>query len=202
MPAFAPRISDTGLWDLIQYLRALSEAEEARSLTSLVEPWRPIVAPDFNFESPGQAQESLSGQRGRHVTLLVLYTLPESLPRLHELSAKEKAFAHAGVRVIAVPASTSATVDKQTMKDEQSMFPIASSEVDTAYAMFARQSSDFHNVAPTHVEFLIDRQGYFRARWMGIPDSTTDQSTEILDEVKLLKLEPARPAAPEGHAHG
>jgi len=202
MPSFAPRLSDVAIWDLIQFLRALSESEEARSMSGHVEPWRPIVAPDFTFEFPGHAQESLNGQRGKHITLLVLYTVPQSLPRLRSLSANERAFADAGVRVIALPMSTSvASVDPQTVNDDQSTFAIASPDAVAAYTMFTRRSPDLHDAAPTHVEFLIDRQGYLRARWPGIPDATTDRTTEIIGEVELLKHEPARPPAPEGHVH-
>ena len=200
MPAFALRLSEAAIWDLIQFLRALTEAEEAKSISGHVEPWRPIVAPDFTFESPGYAQESLNAQRGNRVTLLVLYTLPQSLPRLKALLANEQAFADAGVRVIALPTSTSARVDMQATKDHES-FQIAGTDVVTAYAMFARRDPDLHGVAPTHAEFLIDRQGYLRARWPGIADAATKRTSEILGAVEILKHEPAHPAAPEGHVH-
>jgi putative copper resistance protein D len=201
MPAFAPRLTATAIWELIQYLRALSDAEDARSMIDRVEPWRPIVAPDFTFESQAHGQESLKQQRGNHFTLLVLYTLPESLARLEELSAKAQAFADAGVRVIAVPTSISAPIARQITNGDESMFPIASPEVATAYAMFAGRDPGLQDVSPTHVEFLIDRQGYMRARWTGTHAATIDRTAEILGEVEQLKREPPRPPAPEGHMH-
>ena len=170
-------------------------------MTGGVEPWRFVVAPDFTFELPRHAQESLNQQRGNYVTL-VLYTVPQSLPRLHALAAKKQVFADAGVRVIAVPISTSATsVDTQTMKGDEPMFAIARPDVATAYAMVARRTMDSQDAAPTHVEFLIDRQGYLRARWIGIPDAANDRMAEMLGQVELLNQERARASAVDGHAH-
>ena len=83
MPAFAPRISDASIWTLTQFLRAQSAANDARLLTRSVEPWRPIVAPDFTFEIASRGQESLKDQRGHHV-LLVLYTGRKPNRRLFE----------------------------------------------------------------------------------------------------------------------
>ena len=170
-------------------------------MTGGVEPWRFVVVPDFTFELPGRAQESLNQQRGNYVTL-ILYTVPQSLPRLHALVAKKQVLADAGVRVIAVPISTSATlVDTQTMKGDEPMFAIARPDVATAYAMFARRTMDSQDAAPTHVEFLIDRQGYLRARWIGIPDAANDRMAEMLGQVELLNQERARASAVDGHAH-
>ncbi len=200
MPAFAAKLSDGAIWDLIQYLRALSEVEEAKTICGHVEPWRPIVAPDFTFDSPGHAQESLNAQRGKRFTLLVLYTLPQSLPRLKALLANEQVLVDAGVRLIALPTSTLAAVDMQTMKDHASVFRIASTDVVTTYSMFARQDPDSHGGPPTHAEFLIDREGYLRARWP-CTAATSDRTAEIFRELEFLKHEPARPPAPEGHMH-
>ncbi len=205
MPAFVPRLTDPEIWNLIQFVRALSEAEEARSMSGQVEPWHPIVAPDFTFESPGHPQESLSGERGRHFTLLVLYTLPPSLPRLKALLANEGRLTRAGIRVIALSLRTSSTeaapADSQTMNDDKSMLAVASADVAAAYTLFARTNPRLHDAEPTHAEFLIDRQGYLRARWLGIPNAATDQTSEVLHQVELLEREPVRPPAPEGHVH-
>ena len=103
MPGVAPVLSDAAIWNVVQFLRALSEADAASALTTQVERLRPLVAPDFTFEIGAGAQESLQQQRG-HPTLLVLYALPGSLPRVRTLAAEESRFVAAGVRVIAVRA--------------------------------------------------------------------------------------------------
>ncbi|HEV8256106.1 MAG TPA: copper homeostasis membrane protein CopD [Casimicrobiaceae bacterium] len=202
MSAFAPQLTDSEIWQLIQFLRAQSEATDARALTHRVEPWLPIVAPDFTFEIDAQPQESLRKQRGRFVTQLVFYTLPDSLPRLRQLATEERRFAEAGVRVIAVPlviSSTSAEAD--TVNHGKSIFAITRPDVALAYAMFARRSIESGDDAPAHVEFLIDRQGYLRARWIGVPAAATDRTAEILSQIKQLDDERARVPPPAGHAH-
>jgi len=205
MPGFAPRLSDDEIWNLIQFLRARSEAEEARSLDGSVEPWRPIVAPDFTFQLPGRAQESLSAERGRHFTLLVLYALPQAQPRLNALLANERRYADAHARVVALPMGSSSAAappaGKQSANDNRSIFAIASPDVVGAYALFARPDPDSRGVAPVDIELLIDREGYLRARWIGMPGAAGDPATEILRQIEWLEREPSHPPAPEGHMH-
>jgi putative copper resistance protein D len=85
MPAFSPVISDTQIWDLIHFLRATSDSRSATSLTSDVQPTASIVAPDFTFELPASGHESLHQQQSDLVTLVVLYSLPQSAARLRSL---------------------------------------------------------------------------------------------------------------------
>jgi putative copper resistance protein D len=86
MPGFAPVLEETDLWTLIQFLLAEGDAREAPALAQQGQAMPPIAAPDFTFELPGREQESLRQLRGSRVVLLVLYTLPQSVPRLTELA--------------------------------------------------------------------------------------------------------------------
>jgi putative copper resistance protein D len=160
------------------------------------------VAPDFTFEIDAEPQESLRKQRERFVTQLVFYTLPDSLPRLRELATEKRAFAAAGVRVIAVPLVISSTSpDAETANDGKSIFAITRPDVAKAYAMFVRPGIESADDTPAHVEFLIDRQGSLRARWIGVPATATDRTGEILSQIKQLDDERARAPPPAGHAH-
>jgi len=202
MQGFASQLSDVDIWDLIQFLHAQADSDEAMAMTDRVEPWRPIVAPDFTFEISGGPQESLKQQRGRHVTLLVLYTLPQSLRRLGVLATAHHAFEEVGVRVIAVPFGTfSTSVNAGAAKDDNAIFAIVNANVATAYTLFARQVVASSSATSAHTEFLIDRQGYLRARWIGVPDTAADRMAETHSQIELLNRE--RPHAPvsERHAH-
>jgi putative copper resistance protein D len=201
MPGFTSRLSDAEVWDLVQFLRAQSDAEAATALSNHVQPWRfAIVAPDFTFELAGQGQESLSQRRGSSITLLVLYALPQSLPYLRALAAETSAFGESGVRVIAMPLSATApSADAEPMGDGGSIVAITSANVITTYAMFARRDIDAPNAAT--VAFLIDRQGYLRARWIGVPDSLPDRLAEAIDQAELLRRERQRAPLPAGHLH-
>jgi putative copper resistance protein D len=175
MRAFSPAMSDAEIWKLIQFLRAQADAEEARSMTDDVHQWRPVevVAPDFTFEFPGRGQESLKEQRNRSNTLIVFYTLPQSLSRIRALAAAQPALAATGLRILALPTNLSKPVESESASDGESIFPRASPDVFVAYSMFTR-AADKDDGFPAHVEFLIDRQGYLRAlvrcRMTGRPD--------------------------------
>ena len=202
MPGFASQLSDIEIWNLIQFLDAQAMARNATAMTDRVKPLRPVFAPDFTFEIIGRAQESLERQRENRVTLLVFYTLPQSLPRLRELANKQRAILAAGARVIAVPIRESSTAgDPQIATDGESIFAIASRNVAHAYAMFARQADGSNTAADTHVEFLIDRHGYLRVRWIGVPDAAADRTAATLAQIKLLVDEPPRAPVQWGHRH-
>ncbi len=68
--------------------------------------------------------------------------------------------------------------------------------------MFARRKDTARgDVAPEHIEFLIDRQGYLRARWIGVPDAATDRVTWMLAQIDVLKREPPHAPSSELHMH-
>jgi len=70
------------------------------------------------------------------------------------------------------------------------------------YAMFATvEENAARPNLPSHVEVLLDRQGYLRARWVGIPDDGAKQTAAILDQVAVLNEEPPHEVAPESHMH-
>lgn len=203
MPGFAQQLSDSDMWNVVAYLHALSDSEAARTMTGSVEPWRPIVAPDFTFESSATGQESVGQRAGTSFTLLVLFTVPQSTPRLDELAAQRSTYASAGVRVIALPFPASAQFDdKEHPPNRGSILAVAEPQAATIYAMFARGSADGSDVVEsTHLEFLIDRQGYLRARWLGAPDQPARRTSEILAQVEILGREPPHPPASDRHRH-
>ena len=201
MPAFSPSMSDAKIWDLIWFLHAQADAEDAMSMTGHVQPWRPIVAPDFTFELPGLGQESLKEQRGRFNTLVVLYTLPQSVPVLRTLAAERHALAMDQVRIIALPASPSSTpANLEETNEGASIFPLTSPDLVATYGMFARVAAP-KGSAPAHVEFLIDRQGYLRARWIGVPDDANDRMAEMRSQIDVLNDERLEATASERHGH-
>jgi putative copper resistance protein D len=202
MPGFTPRLSNEEIWDLVQFLRTQSGAAAATTLTNRVQPWRSaIVAPDFTFEFAGQEQESLGQPQGNAITLLVLYTLPQSLPYLRALAAETSVFREIGARVIAIPLSGAASTDAESGGDRGSIVAITRTDAITAYAMFGRQEGDAATAAPAQLDYLIDRQGYVRARWIGVPDSPPNRVAETFDQAELLRRERQRAPLPAGHTH-
>jgi putative copper resistance protein D len=202
MSAFSPPLGDTEIWELIQYLRALSELDDAVLLFGNVNPWRPVVAPDFTFETEGRGQESLTQFQGNAITILVLYTLPESLARLRDVGALQSMDPKAAVRVIAVPMTgPSRSGDADTQGADRSILAVTRPDVAATYAMFTRERLDVDNPAPQHAEFLIDRQGYLRARWIGLPKGATDRNAQLQREIDVLKRERPRATGIWAHLH-
>lgn len=205
MPGFASQLSDTDIWLLIQFLRAQSDSRSAIGVTNSVEPRRSIVAPDFTFEVPGRGQQSLHQpaglQPGGGVALVVLYTLPQSLPRLRALAVTDNVFAKAGARVIAVPLSTSSTADTEIAHNGKSILATTRHDVAMAYAMYARATSASGSGMLAHAELLIDRSGYLRARWIGVSDPVGRRTADILTQIDLLNREPPGGPAPKQHGH-
>jgi putative copper resistance protein D len=200
MPGFADRLSDADIWSLIQFLDAQTAARHALALADRVRPMRPVPAPDFTYELIGQPQESLQRTDGR-VTLLVFYTLPSSLPRLRELASIEPALSAAGARVLALPIRTEASSATLASPGESgSVLARASPAVVTTYLMFAGGVDGADRPPPAHLEYLVDRFGYLRVRWVGIPDPGK-RPAETLRQVDLLVREPAREPLQWGHRH-
>jgi putative copper export protein/mono/diheme cytochrome c family protein len=207
MQGFSPRLGESDLWDVVQFLRAQSDSATAAAvLGDHAQPWvAAIVAPDFTFERAGQeGQESLRQSQGNPITLLVLYASPPSLPYLTALKREAAAFAEIGLRVVAVPISgeaDSSLLDREEGGPPPRIGALAQADVAKAYAMFGRKDGDSSNVPPAHVDYLIDRQGYVRARWIGIPASPVDRAAEVFDQAELLARERQRAPLPAGHVH-
>ena len=201
MPAFSPRLDDEELWTLVQYLRALSESRTAQALTIRVEPFLPITAPDFAFEESPHVQETLVRLRGREV-LLVVGVLPESLPRLRQIEAQRTELAKAGIRVILMATSRGTSLEDARAIPGAPRLAIVDSDTMQTYAMFACQAAiPCASSTPPHAEWLVDRGGYLRARWLGVPDTGVDRTAEIMAGARQLQREPSRPPAQQEHGH-
>jgi putative copper resistance protein D len=167
-----------------------------------LKPLLPIAAPDFTYEFAGRPQASLKGQLGSGVTLLVFYTVPQSLPRLEELAMQQRAYKVAGARVIAVAMGAASTAaDARTVPHGESILAIAGDDVAATYAMFARPDGGADDDAPAHVEYLVDRDGYLRVRWIGVPVSAVGRTAEMLNQIGVLFREPPRAPLQWGHRH-
>jgi putative copper resistance protein D len=193
MPGFGARIGDAGLWDVLNFLRAQADAEVAKEMDAGVGEWLPIAAPDFDFQIGDHAQESLRNARGEDV-LLVFCARPEADARLRELAAAEDGLRRAGVRIVAIPMRGAGRP-----RNEADSPLIANPEprVVAAYSLFRPAAS----AASDHFEFLVDRDGYLRARWA--PGDTPDWSRipELLAQVQTLSREGPHEAAHAAHDH-
>ena len=86
-------------------------------------------------------------------------------------------------------------------------FPVAwdvGDDVRVAYGLFRRgvTAEDLGaEPSPRHMELLIDRQGYLRARWIMRDGGGWGDVTRLLAVVRELGREPPRAPAPDTHVH-
>jgi putative copper resistance protein D len=205
MPGFARQLDENERWDVINFVRALAGAETARVLSPSVSASGPaVVAPDFAFGVGVGPPETLRDHRGWALVHLVLFTVPASLPRLVQLDAAWSRIGFAGARVIAVPLRE-AEVVYRVLGLRALNFPIAVDghrEISEAYTLFGRaRKAGPDPPRPSHIEFLIDRQGYLRARWLPGTEPGWEDLDRLLAQVEQLAREAPRSPPPEEHVH-
>jgi putative copper export protein/mono/diheme cytochrome c family protein/peroxiredoxin len=203
MPAFADKLRENERWDLLNFLRAQADAEHGNAMSADSGGLADVVAPDFAFQIGHETQETLKQQRGRFIVLLVLFSDPGSLQRLHALDAAMPQLERDGVRVIAV---SMAKDGEASGKTELGLPHLSIAETDpatvAAYGLFRRTASvEGVPPMPSHMEFLIDPEGYLRYRWSPAYGPGWDRMADLVKRIDALDGEKPRPPAPEGHVH-
>jgi putative copper export protein/mono/diheme cytochrome c family protein len=210
MPPFDGVLSEDERWDVINFIRALGAGERARQMAALVPPGRPwLVAPDLAIVVGPAPARSLKDLRDRWMTLLVLFTLPESRARLAEVAEAYNTLQALGTEVVAVPLSDSRDIIRRLGGRPPILFPVVTdgaADIAATYTLLARglgpAPPSGRAAPPLHAEFLIDRQGYIRARWLpGSPGPAWDRPATLTDQIQLLDKETPAGPAPDEHVH-
>jgi putative copper resistance protein D len=207
MPGFAARLEPEERWEVVQFLRALAVTEEARLLGPLVSvtPW--LVAPDFTYSTSAGDGRSLSDHRGQDIILLVLFSLPASVDRLRHLHDLYPSLRARGVEVLGVPLDGRPD-SAHALAQWAVGYPIVldgAAEIARTYTLFRRTwSPEDRQPAPpipAHLEFLIDRQGYIRARWIPGAQQGWEVMGPFLAILEALNDEAPQTADAEEHLH-
>jgi copper resistance protein D len=205
MPGFAASLDEEERWDMINFLRALSAAERAREMSALVEPEPWLVAPDFVYRAGDEESRSLKDHRGNEIVMLVLFSLPASRARLHELEALSRQLASKKVSLLAVPREVEQLAGLNATFKSISFVTDGSREAFDTYALLRRSFSEQGTLpdppVPLHLEFLVDRQGYVRARWIPRDGSGWDKIENLMREIDRLNQEKPSAPAPDDHVH-
>lgn len=200
MPGFADRLSEDDRWDLINFVRTLSSGYQARILAERVVPRRPwLPAVEFSYRTQDGRAGALSDARGRHAVLLVLHSSPASAPRLAALAGLREALRQAGAEVLAIPVDGIATDNGLPTVAE------GTEDIVRTYALMRRSLDDLdaRDAAPipAHMEMLVDRFGYVRARWLPSRNAAWQDPEALLREVRALAAEPQVREPPDDHVH-
>jgi putative copper resistance protein D len=206
MPGFEDRLSAEERWDVINFVRALAAAERARTLGPRLEatPW--LVAPDVSYETPEGEGRTLKDHRGQQSVLLVFFRQPDSQARLAQLHDLAPHLQRLGSTVLTVPLDPDD--ERSPPLDTSLRFPIVTdgaAEVAMAYTLFCKSLSSIDRLPalpfPSHLEFLIDRQGYIRSRWIRGSGPDWAENAALIAAIEQLNQEKLRAPAPDTHVH-
>jgi putative copper resistance protein D len=203
MPGFEQSLSEDERWDLINFLRALSNGERARSLAPVTETDAWLVAPDFAYGTNRGETKTLKDHRRDKIVLLVLVSLPESRERLAQLDKMAARLTGAGLEIILVPSDAGSKVG--SVVDQLPVVTDGMDEVFKTYSLFSQSFEDDRNspeaLVPRHTEFLIDKRGYIRARWIAREGAGWLKIETLFQEIETLQNEKSQVPAPDDHVH-
>jgi putative copper resistance protein D len=209
MPAFADKLSEEDRWDVVNFLHATSRGYQARLINPFVAPDQPYMAPqNFSYSAQDGTSGTLKDFRRQKAVLLVLFSWPESRARLDQLRLAYDTLRGSNTAVLAVPVNDPNPQD-MTATTANTPFLMATQgapEIAKSYALFRRTLSNpdlaGEGTTPKHMEFLIDRYGYLRARW--IPEVDGAGWTDIgglMREIGQLNREGEIRPPPDDHVH-
>ncbi len=200
MPGFSQSLSDEERWDVINYLRALASGDRAKNLAPVIDDQPTLVAPDFAYETNNGAARTLKEHRGNKIVLLILLNLQNTESRLRELGSLSALLQAAEVEIVVVP-----NLIDRLFVDKQLPGLIVSEgirEITQTYKLFARSfAADDAITATPHVEFLIDKQGYIRARWLPAENAAWHKVDLLMQQIDALRKEKPTAPAPDDHVH-
>lgn len=173
MPPFGDRFTEDDRWDTVNFIHAIARGYESRTLRPRVVPNSPqasLGAPNFSFIAQNDSSGTLKDYRQTQSVIVVLFSWPESSARMETLASNYPKIRSAGAEIIAVPVGN-ALPEREWL--EKLPYPVAlqgAREAATTYAEFRRTIKDPDlygaGVVPGHLELLVDRFGYLRARWL------------------------------------
>ena len=209
MPAFADKLSEEDRWDVVNFLHATSRGYQARLINPYVAPNQPYMAPqNFSYSAHDGTSGTLKDFRRQKAILLVLFSWPESRARLDQLRSAYATLRASNTVVLAAPVNDPDPQDMAAIT-ASIPFPLATQgapEIVRSYALFRRTLSNpdlaGEGTTPKHMEFLIDRYGYLRARWIPAVDgSGWSDIAELMRQIEQLNREKELRPPPDDHVH-
>ncbi|MDQ6869076.1 MAG: CopD family protein [Pseudomonadota bacterium] len=211
MPAFAGVLTNDDRWDIINFLGAFSVGYQARIIEPKINPGQYWLAPpDFQVTDETGNTFILSDYRRQSAILLLLFSctqehLAQETARLEQLLAARARLAELGAKMILVAPGKTCEPLRGLATGKILVADHDAADVAATYGLFTRS---FHNrkqdvvrVPETHAEFLIDRSGYLRARWLPEEDNSWSDPGFIETQLKMLAREPPAPPPPGPHDH-
>ena len=209
MPGFADKLSEEDRWDLINFLHAMSRGFDARLLGSMIVPEMPSIAsPVFNYSASDGSSGNLKDFRLQKNVLMVLFAWPQAKERFFQLAASYDRIRDLNTEILAVPIYQLSDAQLQQIT-EIAPFPIVTEgwqEIKDTYWWYRRvrvvPDLSGKGMFPQHMEFVTDRFGYLRARWVAQFEGFGWQNVGALTlQLTQLNQEGEIMPPPGEHAH-
>ncbi|TXI26896.1 MAG: c-type cytochrome [Nitrosomonas oligotropha] len=209
MPGYADKLSEEERWDLINFLHAMSRGFDARLLGSMIVPETPAIAsPVFNYTASDGSSGNLKDFRLQKNVLMVLFAWPQAKDRFFQLAASYDRIRDLNTEILAVPIHPLADEQLQQIT-EIAPFPIVTEgwqEIKDTYWWYRRvrvvPDLSGKGMFPQHMEFVTDRFGYLRARWVAQFEGFGWQNVGALTlQLTQLNQEGEIMPPPGEHAH-
>lgn len=209
MPGFSATLSEEDRWDLVNFLHALSRGFDARLLGSMIAPEMPSVAsPVFNYVDSNGTVGTLKDFRWQKNVLLVLFSWPQSQQRIYQLASAYEEVRSFNTEVLLVPNRALSTEELEAIVNAVP-FPVITegwSEIKDSYWLYRRIRTvpdlSGQGMFPSHIEYMVDRFGYLRARWVAQFEGFGWQSIDALTlQLTKLNQEGEIMPPPGEHAH-
>lgn len=209
MPGFSGNLSEEDRWDVVNYMHGMSRGYQGRLLNPKVMPEKPSLGPPiFPYFAHDGSSGVIKDFRQKNNVLLVLFSWPQSQERILELTEVYDRLKQLNTIVLAVPMGNP---NKQVLAEitENIPFPVVTEgaqEITDSYVLYRRTLTHPDILGegdiPDHLEFLIDRFGYLRARWIPAVDELKWSDMSLLtQQLSQLNQEDEILPPPKDHVH-
>ena len=210
MPGFADVLSYDDRWDVINFLGAFAVGYQARTIEPRVFPgqyW--LGPPDFQVTDETGTTSLISDYQSKSAFLLVLFScsddkLGQERARFEQVLSARERLALLGAKIILAAPGKACEPLRELATGKILIADHDTADVAAAFGLYTRS---FHNrkmdvarVPELHAEFLIDRSGYIRARWLPDEDDSWSDLGYVEAQLRLLSREPPHPPPPDIHS--
>src|SRR5450631_751593 len=210
MPAFDGVLTNDDRWDIINFLGAFAVGYQARVIEPKIQPNQHWLGPqDFQITDENGNTSLLSDYQRKSALLVVLFsctqdTLAPETARLDQLLAARERLANLGAKIVLVaPGDLCAPLRRLLAAGKILIADRDTADVAATLGLFTRsfqnRQQNVVRVPETHAEFLIDRSGYIRARWLPVEDDRWSDPAFIETQLEMLSREPPAPPPPDVH---
>ncbi|MGH6819336.1 MAG: CopD family protein, partial [Methylocella sp.] len=210
MPGFADVLTNDDRWDIINFLGAFAVGYQARIIETKINPGQHWLGPvDFQVNDETGNTNLLTDYQRKSALLLVLFSCTEEniateTARLEQLlSARERLAALGNKIILIAPGKTCAPL-RSLAKGNILIADRDTEDVAASYGLFTRtflnRRMDVVRAPRLHAEFLIDRWGYIRARWLPEEDNAWSDLGYLETQLQKLSQEPPAPPPPDVHS--